>query len=277
MHSHRDSDTGYYVYAVARAQTGRDQQVMTVDGIAPGVPVFHLTHRDLRAVVSSVSIADFGPTAIDDHLQNPNWLGDRVIAHQRVLDSLLPGFTMVPFKFCTIYASEDRVRDMLVRNEEYWIEILDRLDGAAEWGVKVFCDRDFLIDWVQRTDHEIDDLRNQLGGASTGAAYLLQRRIERAAQKATDCAVDCCIEATTARLGALARQVVTNPVQSPEAHRREMEMVLNAAFLVDGERLAPFRTSIKNLDSVHASQGFQFELTGPWPPYNFSTAVLEST
>ena len=277
MISHSDADTGYYVYAVVRAQTGRDQQVMAIDGIAPGVHVYHLIHRDLQAVVSSVSLADFGPTAIDDHLQNPNWLGDRVIAHQRVLDSLLSGFTVAPFKFCTIYASEDRVREMLVRNEEYWIEILGRLEGAAEWGVKIFCDREVLIDWVQRTDHEITDLRNSLGQASAGATYLLQRRIERAAQKATARVVGCCIEATTARLGALARQVVTNPVQSPEVHRRQMEMVLNAAFLVDSERLAPFRTSIKNLKSVHAAQGFQFELTGPWPPYNFSTAVLEST
>ncbi|MFQ5814466.1 MAG: GvpL/GvpF family gas vesicle protein [Anaerolineae bacterium] len=52
------------------------------------------------------------------------------------------------------------------------------------------------------------------------------------------------------------------------------EMVLNGAYLVDETELEAFRTVLATLEPTYADQGFEYELTGPWPPYNFAALEL---
>ena len=46
-------------------------------------------------------------------------------------------------------------------------------------------------------------------------------------------------------------------------------MVLNAAYLVEAERVERLREAAAELEAEHASLGTQIDVTGPWPPYNF--------
>jgi gas vesicle protein GvpL/GvpF len=46
-------------------------------------------------------------------------------------------------------------------------------------------------------------------------------------------------------------------------------MLLNGAYLVpDGDER--FAAEVARLAEEHADAGITFELTGPWPPYNFA-------
>ena len=54
--------------------------------------------------------------------------------------------------------------------------------------------------------------------------------------------------------------------ESPE---RVREMLLNAAYLVEAQRVADLRERAAELAERHAAVGARIELTGPWPPYNF--------
>ena len=46
-------------------------------------------------------------------------------------------------------------------------------------------------------------------------------------------------------------------------------MVLNAIFLVAEEKLEDFIKAIDKLKREYKPKGFDFECSGPWPPYNF--------
>jgi hypothetical protein len=49
-------------------------------------------------------------------------------------------------------------------------------------------------------------------------------------------------------------------------------MLLNGAYLVpDGDER--FAAEVALLAEEHAAAGITFELTGPWPPYNFAEEV----
>ena len=50
---------------------------------------------------------------------------------------------------------------------------------------------------------------------------------------------------------------------------KSLPMILNAIFLVSEEKLEDFLNKIDQFDQEHKSQGFIFESSGPWPPYNF--------
>jgi hypothetical protein len=80
-----------------------------------------------------------------------------------------------------------------------------------------------------------------------------------------------CVEEVHAAIAEIARQARLNPVQRPEAHGREAEMLLNGAYLVEAERVGEFSQSVSQLQARWSPRGFAVELTGPWPPYNFVT------
>ena len=46
-------------------------------------------------------------------------------------------------------------------------------------------------------------------------------------------------------------------------------MLLNGAYLVRVEREKAFADVMNALQSSYGNDGVRFELTGPWPPYNF--------
>ena len=50
-------------------------------------------------------------------------------------------------------------------------------------------------------------------------------------------------------------------------------MIMNAAFLVDRGREAAFDKRLQEIAKEHA--GLSFQLTGPWPPYNFVAIRLK--
>ena len=46
-------------------------------------------------------------------------------------------------------------------------------------------------------------------------------------------------------------------------------MILNGAYLVRTDADRGFREALSALERTYADDGVQFDLTGPWPPYNF--------
>ena len=46
-------------------------------------------------------------------------------------------------------------------------------------------------------------------------------------------------------------------------------MFLNGAYLVAADRVRAFRAALDELEAEVGPKGAVYELTGPWPPYNF--------
>lgn len=264
----------YYVYAVAQARNSEGYEVASlIDGGRSRV--YGLRYRDVVAIVSPVPLVEFGPGVLEANLRDAAWAGARVLIHQEVLAGLLSRYTLVPFKFCTLYRSEDSVLEMLDRYYQGFAENLARLEGATEWGVKVYCDRQALTERVRETSEGLAPLREEIPRMSEGAAYFRRKKVERAAEQETEQVVDACIRESRERLAARAREAMANPVQPPGVHRRGAEMLLNGAYLVDDDGLEVFRVGLASLDETYAPLGFSYELTGPWPPYNFAAVVFE--
>jgi hypothetical protein len=77
-----------------------------------------------------------------------------------------------------------------------------------------------------------------------------------------------CARASHERLAAAAEEARANPPQPPELSGRTDEMLLNGAYLVrrDDGRLTD---AVDELQSLYGPRGVTYEVTGPWPPYNF--------
>lgn len=77
------------------------------------------------------------------------------------------------------------------------------------------------------------------------------------------------------RLLAHADGAVINALQSKAVTGRTDEMILNGAYLVPTAGFDAFAAELAALQEERTDLGFTFELTGPWPPYNFVTIGFE--
>ena len=258
-----------YVYGVARAPRGRQSAPPRLEGIVPEAPVHPLVHANLMAFVSAVPASQFGASEFHSALNDSAWLKGRILAHEKVLEELRSSHDVVPFRFGTIYLNSSQALNALVRYRAELCDALDRIRDASEWGVKLYCDQDTLRRRIETESESVRPLRDMLGHASAGARFFLQKKYAKALDGEAALAIASSVERIWQSLDTCARESAEIEVQPAAVHGRSADMVMNAAYLVAEEFQGQFRRMLAALQEEFAAQGFDYELTGPWPPYHF--------
>jgi len=262
---------GYYAYGIIG--DGSSQPIegeLSQESIDPAYPVYALPYQAIQAIVSKVSLREFGKEALKANLNDLEWLEAKVRAHQGVLQSILANHTIIPLKFCTIYRTENRLQEMLAQHYDDFLHALARLEGRKEWGVKVYCDREALTQKVDESSDKVKMLRAEMTSKSSGMAYFMKKKLEEAVAEEVERIVDEHAQRSHDRLSSHAEDAVINPLQGEEITGGR-EMILNGAYLVAEERRTAFQTELGSLQEEYSGFGFSYEMTGPWPPYNFVT------
>jgi hypothetical protein len=212
-----------------------------------------LAERDVAALVSVVPAEQFGEAPLRENLNDRAWLERTAREHEDVLERALAETAVVPFRMCTIYGSRERVHELLAERGAGLADLLRRLDGRVELGVKAYF---AAVDSPAQAEPQ------------SGREYLLRRQRER--EDAEDAARFKAESARVSheRLAAVAEEARANPPQPAELSGRTEEMLLNGAYLVrrDDGRLPD---TVAELESLYGPRGVTYEVTGPWPPYNF--------
>lgn len=247
---------GLYVYGIIDAN-GLDAPPQAAGMDAMHAPSL-LDVGGLTAVVSRVDVTEFEGDALERNASAPEWLEAKVRAHESVLDQIVTVATVVPMRFGSIFSSEQGLRAMLAEHETGLKEALDRVRGRSEWGVKVYCD--------QRA------LSRQLAGppekARSGRDYLLQKSAELRVQTETAEAAAAVASQVHQELSVLAVDATTMAARGGDL---ASVVVLNGAYLVGERGREAFMQRVEALQGEHAG-AYIFEVTGPWPPYNFTSA-----
>jgi hypothetical protein len=193
---------------------------------SPGVEI--VRYEELGALVSVVT------EELD--LEDVDTVARLARAHDSVLRAAHAQTDVIPFRLGALYASRDAVADMLRERADAFRELLARLRGMTEWGVKGF-----------------PQAAPAAPPPKTGAEYLARRRAER--ETAT-------VETAAAEVHeALAARAAAAELNTP----RDQGQILNGAYLVP--RDAAFAALVDEQGRRHAQ--LELKVTGPWPPYSF--------
>jgi hypothetical protein len=264
-------EPGYYVYGVASAAGAGLPAGLA--GVDPRHEAKLIEEAGLAAIVSRVSLAEFGEEQLHENLNDVEWLEEKARAHEHVLDEALARMTVVPMRLCTIYRSEEQVHEMLRRERDVMADALHRLEGTKEWGVKVIAEPGALERAATAASERSAD---QPGDLSPGAAYIREKGREARTRERADRIAASWAEDVHERVAAAAAEALLNPLQNPEVSGHRGEMVLNGVYLVrDGDTDA-FRDTVGGLADQYRERGVSVELTGPWPPYNFVKSSIEA-
>ena len=259
--------SGWYLYGVvatARAPARVDAGI----SIDPAHEVELLTEGPLAALASRVSLEEFDEARLPDRLNDPAWIERKIRAHEQVLEHALASASVVPFRFCTVYRSERELRRFLSERGKDLAEALRRVEGKVELGVKAFVERERFAAGLALRSDEARELESRVAAAEGGRQYLERRRLEQLVTRESERLTAEVVDASHARLLAAAEDGMLGPLQSPEVSGRREQMLLNGAYLVRASG-TELREAVSELTREYADRGVSFEVTGPWPPYNF--------
>lgn len=261
-------DDYVYVYGVTRGRCGAEAVATMAEGILPGAPVKLAAMGGLAAVYSPVPATMFASVAAKG-LEDPAWVAERVTAHHRVLDACTRSFTVAPIKFGAVRRSLADVEKLVFANDVLFSETLDRLEGALEWGVKLFGDEDAYRRVTGETAPSLEGLRAELQSASPGRAFFLRKKM----LEITDAEARSGLNGEANRLHfalrAEAREAVLTRASQPSRDKRHGVLLLSAAYLVDKTGEAEFHQAVERVRARLAAGCFTLRVTGSWPPYSF--------
>ena len=252
------SESGRYLFAVTRG--------LPAEGLAGTHGLRDASLQlvpcgELQAVVCSVDLAEFGEEPLRRNLEDLPWVEELARTHDEVVRSVAEKATVAPMRLVTIYADDTRLREQIGLLHDALVAALDRVDGCAEWSVKVYAGT-----------AEPSRERPAREPATSGAAYLQRKRDQATARQSADEQAAQVAHHIHDALAGLADAARTLAPQDPRLSGRPEPMVHNGAYLVRNERAHSFRTSAESVTAEHPSM--TVEVQGPWPPYSF--AVLDT-
>ena len=222
----------------------------------------------LAAVVSRVPLSDYGEDALASRLADATWTATRAIRHERVVEHFARRIAVVPLRFGTIYLRREPVAGVLAERGAQLRAGLARLEGREEWGLNVYVERARLREEVTRVSARLRELGERAESSPPGQAYLLRKKIEAMREEEARAETKRITFEIEAALAAACDGAARLRVLKDEA-TAQGELAARLAFLVARTRFDEFREAAERLAEEHVPLGFSFELTGPWPAYNF--------
>lgn len=233
--------------------------------------IYPIHHLGLYAVVSKVSEDEFSEENLKKNLANLEWIKEKANMHEKIIEGIMKDTCVIPFKFGTIFNTEDNLKACLQEHGEEFKENLKNLEGKEEWGLKVYCDMKKLKEAIGKEDAETLKIEEEIKSSSSGKAYLLKKKKEELIKDALNKRINEYGQKSFETLKDLSIEARINKLLPKEVTEREDEMILNAAFLVDKNKVSEFIQATGVLKGKYTDKGFSFDCTGPWPPYNFTT------
>lgn len=203
-------------------------------------------------LVSDVPRAAYDEQAIEAGLKDLDWVSERALAHEQVVERATRSGPVVPMKLLTLFHDEARAVAHVNRQARTLARLRERLSGCAEWGVRVRYEPKAVAvppasrpasgaDFLKRKQALHGNARDRAKAGLARAQDLL-RALEDAAREAR----------------------IRPPEQAAGA-----TLLAEGAFLVPTRGAAAFRAAVKRAAQAGAPEGLEIDLTGPWPAYHF--------
>jgi hypothetical protein len=242
---------GKYVYCIIRSNEPLRFGPLGIG--ADPADVHTINYKDIAAVVSDTPIEVHDPTR------------ENVLAHERVNETVMRKFTVIPMSFGTVFKTREDIIELLRSAYDAFHDVLVKMQDKLEFGLKVLWDREVMIRLIEEQDEDVRKLKNEISGQK-GSTYFARmqygRLVDAALQQLSEKYVSDLFEA-------LRDVAVASRANKPIGDK----MIMNAAFLVSRDKETAFDQKVKAIGAKYDKLTFKY--TGPWPPYNFVNIRLK--
>ncbi len=262
---------GLYLYGVCLSA----EKKLAVKDINKGIgegKVFRIPHQDIEAIVSEVSLKEFGSKEIQKRAaEDLEWIKDKALMHEKAIETAMNNSDgiIIPMKFGTIFKNREGLTSSLKKDYLKFKNLLGSLQGKEERSVKIYCKSELFENEIKKKSPTIQKKLKEIKHLPAGRQYFLEEEINEMAKREARNSVNNYIPLFLEGLKRLAEEMKENKILGKELTQRNDPMVFNGAFLVKKEKVDKFQKEIQKLQAEYEKIGFTFESSGPWPPYNF--------
>src|SRR5437762_6387312 len=194
-----------------------------------------------------VSEFDRATTTIDEK---------HVLDHARVVSVCFRQGTVLPFRFGTIFDSDECLRQAVRTNRRAFGESVARLKGKAEMHVK-------LLVW----DGSLRQLQEVLVPDTVGGEYLSKLREKAMADRERQ---------TKAKAISVQVHRLFNPLEEEISCKRVATygMMIDIADLIDCKSIEKYQNRYAR--AAKQLKNCEMSVSGPWPPYHFMPGKLRT-
>lgn len=234
-----------------------------------GNNLYSISHNGLYAVAGRVEHQEFGEEGLNKKMADLEWIKKRAGLHEKVIEQVMSDINVIPFKFATLFNTDNSLKAMLEQYDHEFKAILRKLVNKQEWGIKIYCNMVKLKSGFLDSQEKMLKIEDEIKTSSVGKGYFLKKKKDQLVARMLNDRINECGRESFELLKGLSFEARINRLLPKEMTEREDDMILNSVFLVDREEMSNFQNMVNTLKIHYESKGFFIDSTGPWPPYNF--------
>lgn len=245
---------GKYIYCIIESNEAQSFGPLGIGN--KGDELHTVSFNDIAAVVSNSPIKKYPVSR------------ENLIPHERAIEEVMKAYTVLPVRFATIAEDEDKVKKILEKEHDRFVDLLKNLEGKKELGLKTIFKEDVIYKDILERYEDIGVLKGKIAALSPEKTYYQRMEIGERVKAALEKEKEKCKGDILNTLSPLAVEIKTNNTYG------EL-MIINAAFLVEKHREAEFDQRVNELADKYGNKT-KFKYVGTLPPFNFVNLVIET-
>lgn len=245
---------GKYIYCIIGSGESRSFGSLGIGG--RGDELHTICLLDMAAVVSNSPIVKYSVSR------------ENMLSHEKAVEEVMKGHTVLPVRFCTIAEDEEKVRKILEKEHHKFKDLLSKMKGKKELGLKAIFKEDVIYKDILERYEDIRLLKEKIATLPPNASHYQRMEIGRMVETALEKEKETCKEDILSALSSLAVEVKTNAAYGER-------MIINAAFLVEDKKEMEFDRRINELDTKYGDM-IKFKYVGTLPPFNFVNLIIKT-
>ena len=248
------AEVGQYIYAIIG--TDREAHFGPMGIGEEKSEVYTIVRDGLGAVISNSLVTQYPVTRAN------------TMAHQKVMETVMKQYPMLPVRFGTVSEGLDPIRKKLLKDRQSELtETLRHMQGKIELGIKaIWKDMKPVFEEIVSQNMDISRLRDRLMKRRGG----LQRDQVRLGEMVKDALEACKEQKEQSILGPLEGLWVEKKLND---HFGD-QMITNAAFLVEKKKEKAFDLAVEKVTEQYVGK-MTLKYVGPIPPCNFVEIVVK--
>ncbi len=192
---------------------------------------------------------------VSDYSPDQPLTQEAIVDHARVVSECFRTLTVLPFRFGTVFDSDEALRRAVRANRKTFLESVARLRGKAEMHFKLLV-KDGAV------EEAVAELPNGVGGE-----YL--RKLREQATRVRE-------RQTKARALSMQVHKLFSPLEEDVICKRTDSggMLIDFAHLIDSTSIAKYQNRYSA--ATRHFKDCQITISGPWPPYHFMPGKLRT-
>lgn len=245
---------GKYIYCIIASNEAQSFGPLGIGG--RGDELRTILYDDISAVVSDSPVISYSVSR------------ENMLTYERAMEEVMKKYTVLPVRFNTIAEDEDKVKKILEREHDRFVDLLKNMEGKRELGLKAIFKEELIYKELLEKYEDIRRLKEALSSEPQAKTYYLRMEVGRKVEAALQKEKDTYKEEILNTLIPLSRDTKVN---TPYGEL----MIISAAFLVEKRREAEFDQNVQALADRYGDK-IKFKYVGTLPPFNFVNLVIET-